>query len=64
MQITYGRYTECFKQKVQLDYWGECVDLFEQKKYFDCFKIFTKYISNRTIRLNLILYRVQRKLMS
>ena len=48
MQITYGRYTECFKQKVQLDYWGECGDLFEQKKYFDSFKIFTKYISNQS----------------
>ena len=27
---------------------GECGDLFEQKKYFDSFKIFTKYISNQS----------------
>ena len=46
MQISFGRFTDSFKTKTQSDCWTETVNLFEQKKYFDSYKLFIKYISN------------------
>ena len=47
MDITFGRYTDSFKPKEQIDFWENSVSLFKEKKYFESLLAFTKYIENK-----------------
>ena len=46
MKTTFGRFSEAFKPKYQTNLWNECERLYNERKYFDSYKIFFDYLKD------------------
>lgn len=46
MSISFGRFTDAFKPKVQVDKWNECEKLYDEKKYFESYLVFFDYLKD------------------
>ena len=46
MSISFGRFTDAFKPKVQVERWNECEKLYDEKKYFDSYVVFFEYLKD------------------
>lgn len=49
MEYTFGRYTDSYKPKDKINCWTSASNLFEQKKYFESYREFVKYLSDESI---------------
>jgi hypothetical protein len=49
MEYNFGRYTDSYKPKEKINFWTLASDLFEQKKYFESYKEFIKYLGDDSI---------------
>lgn len=47
--IHFGRYSDCNKTKIQLDYWTKSLNSYKEKAYVDSFEHFLKYLRDDTI---------------
>lgn len=46
MSIIFGRFTDAFKPKSQVEKWSECEKLFNDKKYFESYVLFFEYLKD------------------
>ena len=46
MNITFGRFSDTFKPKDKINLWNECEKLYNEKKYFESYKLFFDYLKN------------------
>ncbi len=46
MNITFGRFSDAFKPKSQTNLWNECEKLYNEKKYFESYKLFFDYLKD------------------
>ena len=46
--LKFGRYTDCNKNKIQLDYWDKSLSDFREKRYVDSFESLLNYILDRS----------------
>lgn len=46
MSIIFGRFTDAFKPRTQIDKWSECEKLYKDKKYFDSYILFFEYLKD------------------
>ncbi|MFA7362160.1 MAG: hypothetical protein WC139_14105 [Candidatus Kapaibacterium sp.] len=46
MNITFGRFSDAFKPKSQTNLWNECEKLYNEKKYFESYKLFLDYLKD------------------
>ncbi len=44
MNITFGRFSDTFKPKDKINLWNECEKLYNEKKYFESYKLFFDYL--------------------
>jgi hypothetical protein len=44
--LKFGRFSDAFKPKQNIDKWNECEKLFDEKKYTDSYKIFFEYLKD------------------
>lgn len=49
MEYTFGRYTDSYKPKDKISCWTSASNLFEQKKYYESYREFVKYLSDESI---------------
>jgi hypothetical protein len=49
MEYNFGRFTDSYKPKEKINFWTLASDLFEQKKYFESYKEFIKYLGDDSI---------------
>jgi len=49
MEYNFGRYTDSYKPKEKINFWTSASDLFEQKKYFESYKEFIKYLGDDSV---------------
>lgn len=48
-EVKFGRYTDCNKNKKQIDYWNSSVAKFKEKNYLESFEAFLNYIRDEAI---------------
>ena len=46
MNITFGRFTDAYKPKSQTGLWNACENLYNEKKYFESYKLFFDYLKD------------------
>ncbi len=47
-EVKFGRYTDCNKNKKQIDYWNSSVAKFKEKNYLESFEAFLNYIRDES----------------
>ena len=47
--VNFGRYTDCNKNKKQVDFWNQAVEKFKNKAYVDSFEAFLNYIRDEKV---------------